>query len=169
MKIVVIGYSGAGKSTLARELGLRFVCEVLHLDSINFISGWRERDRKEALALVSAFMARDSWIIDGNYSGFLQEQRLEEADQILFLDFSRWDCLRRVWKRYRTYRGRTREELPEGCVEKLDREFLRWVLWEGRTPRKREDYRRILERYPGKTVVLRNQRDIDRYLEVLPC
>lgn len=56
MKIAVIGYSGAGKSTLARELGLRFVCEVLRLDSINFISGWRERDRKEALALVSAFM-----------------------------------------------------------------------------------------------------------------
>lgn len=54
-------------------------------------------------------------------------------------------------------------------MEKLDREFLRWVLWEGRTSRKREDYRRILERYPGKTVVLRNQRDIDRYLEVLPC
>lgn len=83
MKIAVLGYSGAGKSTLSRELGKRYGCPVLHLDQVQFEAGWIERDRGEALSQVEQFMSQESWVIDGNYSAFLQERRLEEADCVI--------------------------------------------------------------------------------------
>ena len=169
MKIAVIGYSGAGKSTLARELGRRDGCPVLHLDQGQFTAGWAERDRGEALAMVEKFMELDDWIIDGNYGAFYQERRLAEADRILFLNFGRWDCLFRVLRRARRFRGRTRPDMAGGCTEKLDWAFVRWVLWEGRTSDRRRHYRRIAEAWPEKIVVLRNQRQLDRYWEGTPC
>ena len=88
MKIAVIGYSGSGKSTLSRQLGEVYGIPVLHLDTVQFCADWQERDREEARAMVAAFMQRDAWVIDGNYRGFFQEERLGQADRILFLNVS---------------------------------------------------------------------------------
>ncbi len=166
MKIAVLGYSGAGKSALARELGKRCGCPVLHLDQVQFEAGWRERDRGEALALVERFMSQESWVIDGNYAAFLQGRRLEEADRIILLCLNRFSCLVRAVKRYLIYRGRTREDMAEDCPEKLDPEFLVWLLWKGRD---KAFYSAVASRYPHKTVVLNDQRAINRFLEGLSC
>ena len=48
MKIAVIGYSGSGKSTTADILGQKLNRPVLHLDRVNFLPGWQERDRRES-------------------------------------------------------------------------------------------------------------------------
>jgi adenylate kinase family enzyme len=69
------------------------------------------------------------WVIDGNFTSLLYERRMEEADKILLLSFSRLTCLHRIIKRYRTWRGRTRPSSGEGCEEKLDLPFLKWVLF----------------------------------------
>lgn len=164
MKIAVIGYSGAGKSTLARALGEKYSIPVLHFDRVHWAPGWQERDREEARKLVHAFMERPEWVMDGNYTKFEYERRMAEADKIIFLDFSRLDCFWRAWKRYFRYRGKTRADMGEGCPEKMDPEFVGWILWKGRTRKKRGEYRRVLDRYPNKTVVLKSQKEIDRYL-----
>lgn len=169
MKIAVMGWSGAGKSTLARALGEHFGSPVLHLDRVQYIENWQERDTEEALGMVQDFMARPSWIIDGNYTGFLQERRLEEADCIVFLDFPRLVCFRRAWRRYRRFRGRTREDMADGCSEKFDLEFMGWLLWKGRTRRRRARFQQALAPYPEKTVVLCSQKRIDAYWEGLLC
>ncbi len=164
MKIAVMGYSGAGKSTLARALGKVYGCPVLHLDTVQFTPGWAERDREEARALVAAFMEQGSWVIDGNYHGFYQDRRLAEADRIIFLNFSRFTCLRQAVRRYLTWHGKTREDMADGCLEKMDAEFVWWILWEGRSRRRRAHYRGILRQYAEKTVVLKNRKETDRYL-----
>lgn len=164
MKIAVLGYAGSGKSTLARRLGELYGIPVLHLDRVQFTPNWQERDRAEALALVRKFMDQPQWVIDGNYAKFEQERRLKEADQIVFLNFSRLNCLFRAYKRYFTFRGRTRPDQADGCDEKMDLEFVWWLLWEGRTRQRREKFQRILETYPQKTVVLKNQKGLDRFL-----
>jgi hypothetical protein len=46
----------------------------------------------------------DRWIMDGNYSGSL-DIRLERADTVIILVFSRWRCLVRVLRRWWTNRG----------------------------------------------------------------
>ena len=169
MKIAVIGYSGAGKSTLARALGERYGIPVLHFDRVHWAPGWQERDKTEAHQIAHEFMEQSDWVIDGNYTKYEYRRRMAEADAIIFLNFPRLNCFVRAWKRYFHYRGRTREDMTEGCPEKMDPEFMRWILWEGRTRKKKENYQQIVRQYSEKTVVLRSQKEIDRFLEGLSC
>lgn len=167
MKIAVLGYSGAGKSTLARTLGERYQIPVLHLDRVQFTPGWEERDREEARRMVHSFMENPEWVIDGTYSKFEYERRLQEADQIIFLNFSRFTCFFRALRRYRTFRGKHRPDMADGCNEKMDLEFVWWLLWAGRTRKKREKFQRVLDAYPQKTLALKNQKELDRFLSGL--
>lgn len=164
MKISVLGYSGSGKSTLARMLGEKYGAEVLHFDAIHWLPGWQMNTKEEKLRLTEEFLnSHDSWIIDGNYSKFFFERRLLESDEIVMLLFGRFSCLIRVIKRYFKYKGKTRPDMGAGCDEKLDREFIKWVLWEGRTKEKRAKFKAIAEKYPEKVTVIKNQRQLDRY------
>ncbi len=168
MKAAVIGYSGSGKSTLARELGKRYGAEVLHLDAVHFLSDWQERETAEKQKLVDDFLnSHDDWVIDGNYTSLSYERRMEEADKIVVMLFGRFDCLRRVARRYRKYKNRTRPDMAAGCNEKLDAEFVSWVLWKGRKKAARDRYANLQKQYPDKTVVLRNQRQLDAFLKSL--
>ncbi len=162
MKIAVLGYSGAGKSTLARALASALDIPCLHLDQVHWLPGWTERAREESRQMVKDFLDQNSsWVIDGNYKSFCYEQRLEQADHIVFLNFPRLRCLWRAWRRSIRYRDRTREDMGEGCVEKFDWEFIRWILWEGR--RKPLD----LSRHGAKLTVCGNARDVTRFLSSL--
>lgn len=168
MKIAIIGYSGSGKSTLAEKIGSRYGAEVLHLDTVQFMPGWEIRPAEEQEGIVSEFMAsHTAWVIDGNYSKLLYERRMEEADIIIELVFGRISCLCRVVRRYLKYRNRTRPDMAAGCSEKLDREFIMWVLRDGRTSGTRARYRNVASKYRDKTVILRNQRQTNRYLKTL--
>lgn len=168
MKIAVIGYSGSGKSTLAKRLGELYGVPVLHLDSVEFLPNWEKRELSEKQRIVGDFM-RDNkdWVIDGNYSKLFRAERLEQADMIVMLLFDRFNCLWRVIKRYRSFKGRTRPDIGDGCNEKLDAEFVWWILHEGRTKSKKAGYKAIREKYPDKVTVLRNQRQLDEFLRQL--
>lgn len=166
MKIAVMGYSGSGKSTLAQALGARYGVDVLHLDTVQFLPGWVIREEVEKERMVRSFLdARGSagWVVDGNYSKLSFQRRLEEADLIVLLLFNRFAALGRVVRRYLAYRGRYRPDMAEGCPEKLDAEFAWWVLHKGRDRRGRALWRQIKARYPEKTVILKNQREIDAF------
>lgn len=165
MKIAIIGYSGAGKSTLAHKLGAFYHCEVLHLDSVHFASDWAERTDDEMITDVRRFLEKENWIIDGNYSSILYQQRMDEADQIVIMKFNRFYCLWRAYKRYQTYRGRVRPDMADGCYEKFDWEFIRWILWEGRSGKARKRYQTVAADYAHKTIVLKNQTQLDRFLK----
>lgn len=125
-RILVLGSGGAGKSTLARVLGERLGLEVIHLDAWYWKPGWVETPAAEWEACVADLVARDVWIMDGNYSQTLP-LRLAAADGVIFLDLPVWICLWRVfWRAYR-HRGSTRPDMAPHCAEKLDLAFLRWV------------------------------------------
>ena len=161
-----MGYSGSGKSTLAEELGKHYFCDVLHFDAVHFYDNWREREKDEQTKIVSEFMdTHSSWIIDGNYSKILFERRLSESDLIIMMHFSRFDCLLRVIKRYIKYRGRTRPDMGKGCEEKLDFEFVRWILFDGRSKAIKERDARVFSEYHDKCIALKTQRDIDKFKE----
>lgn len=164
MKIAVIGYSGSGKSTLAATLGKQLSIPVLHLDAINFEAGWAERNREEAKALVADFLQHESWIIDGNYGELYFNERLTDADRIILFQFSRVRCLIRVLRRYQMYKGQTRPDLAENCPEKIDAEFLFWVLFKGRSRRRRNHFKQIAQQYADKAVVLKSPRAVKQFL-----
>ncbi|MHC5248283.1 P-loop NTPase family protein [Enterococcus sp. LJL90] len=165
MKIQIVGYSGSGKSTLASYLAERKKLPLLFLDSVQFTQNWQERDFEEKEALVQSFMQQSAWIIDGNYQTLFFEERIAAADQIIIMTFSRLAALWRVFKRYLTYRGKTRPSMAEGNLEKLDWEFIWWVLYQGRTKERRQMFTDIQQAYPQKVVLIKNQRQLDAFYQ----
>ena len=165
MKIAVIGYSGSGKSTVAETLAKRYDIPLLHLDKVHWLPGWQERKNEEGQAMVEAFLNDNSdWVIDGNYSRYHYERRLAEADQIILMQLPRLQCLFRAWKRAIKYKNKSRSSITEGCPEKLDGEFIAWILWKGRRKKNREAFRAIARQYQDKTIRLCSQRAIDRFM-----
>lgn len=165
MKIAILGYSGSGKSTLARKLSIYYDIPVLFLDTINFLPNWIERDKEEGRKIVKQFMENTSWVIDGNYSDFLQRERLEQADKIIFLKFPRRICIYRAFNRYLKYKNTTREDMANGCIEKFDLEFIWWILYGGRTMKKLKEYKKMENEFKDKIVVLRNPREVISFLK----
>ena len=164
MKIAVIGYCGSGKSTLAKRLADRIGCEPLYLDTVNFLPNWQERDRESAREIVRKTMEHENWVIDGNYQSLLREERLKDADEIVFMNYPRLLCLHRAFKRYRAFRGGTRESAADGCIERMNAEFVWWILCQGRTRARVRGYQAVVSQYPEKTVVIRNDRELNAYL-----
>jgi len=64
--------------------------------------------------------------MDGSYFSSLS-LRLLRADTVFYLDYPTHVCLRRVLQRIATGHGRDRPDCAEGCPERLDWEFLRYV------------------------------------------
>lgn len=168
MRIAVIGHSGSGKSTMARTLGERYGAEVLHLDRVHWLPGWVERDTESEMGMVEDFLdSHDAWVIDGNYANVLFERRMEEADLIVEMLFGVLPCYLGVWRRFFRCRREPRPDMTEGCPERINLEFTKWVFRDGRTARKLERFHRVAERYPEKTVILRSRRAERRFLRSL--
>ena len=165
MKIAILGNSGSGKSTLAKQLAEIYKIQLLFLDTIQFESDWKERDFDESRKLVAAFMKQDSWVIDGNYTKFFQTERLLAVDQIIYMDFPRRVCLYRVLKRYFEFKNKSRDSISNGCIEKIDFEFIWWILHEGRTRSQRDHYKKMIEDYKDKIIVLKNKKQVDAFLQ----
>ncbi|MDJ0589154.1 MAG: DNA topology modulation protein [Pleurocapsa sp. MO_226.B13] len=125
-RVVIIGSCGAGKSTLSKALGKKLNLPVIHLDSYYWQPGWQASDRQEWEKIQQELIRGDFWIIDGNY-GSTMDIRLAAADTIIWLDFNRYLCLRRVFKRSLQYFGKVRSDMATGCPERLNWEFLHYV------------------------------------------
>ncbi len=127
-KILIIGSSGAGKSTFALRLHKLTGIETIHLDKVYWQPNWVETPKDEWEKTIENLVKKDSWIMDGNYSGTL-EIRIYFCDTVIFLDLPRTTCVRRVIKRSLFYKGSSRPDMAEGCAEKIDLEFLKFLKW----------------------------------------
>lgn len=164
-RIMIIGFSGGGKSTAAAELGRKLGIKPLHFDSIHWLPGWVENTRDNERSIVAEYMKNDRWIIEGNYARVLWHERIEQCDTLVFIDVNRITCLKNVVLRYLKHRGRTRPDMGEGCNEKLDLEFIRWVLYEGRRKRSRYiDVARFARELNKRVYILKNRKQINKWL-----
>lgn len=167
---MIIGFSGAGKSTLAKIIADKIDCEATHLDSLHWLPNWVENTPENERTLLASVLENEKWVIDGNYSKVLYNERMNDADTIIFLDFNRFLCLYRVSKRYFKYRGKNRPDMGEGCDEKLDFEFLSWVLHRGRKSKMRKKRLKQLKQLeteqPEKNIyILRTPKQVERFLK----
>jgi adenylate kinase family enzyme len=149
---MIIGCSGAGKSTLARQLGQVTGLPVIHLDGEYWKPGWTAPDTLEWLSRITALVNQPAWIIDGNYTRTLP-LRIAAADTVVFFDFPRFLCMWRVISRSIFWYGRKRPDMADGCPERVDWGFLRYVWRWQRDSRPRA--LAALESFSGKLIVLR--------------
>ena len=162
-RIVIIGCGGAGKSTLARQLGEKLNIPVVHLDKLWWKPDWVESSREEFDAKLAEELAKPRWIMDGNFNRTMPE-RIARCDTLIYLDFNRVACLMGVLKRVLTTYGTVRPDMPEGCPERFDREFLKWVWNFNRN--NREKTWAQLEKLPAeKVMILKNRREVRRFLQ----
>jgi adenylate kinase family enzyme len=125
-RVLVVGCPGAGKNTFARRLGATLGLPVIHLDFHYWRPGWQLPDLAAWREQVTALVAPPAWVIDGNYANTF-DIRMPRADSVVWLDYPRAVCMRRVLRRVIKGYGHTRADLPPGCSEKFDLEFLRYV------------------------------------------
>lgn len=162
-RILVIGSGGSGKSTVATRLGALLGLEVTHLDKLFWRPGWSRPAPDEWLQTVTDLTDRDSWILDGNYSGTL-DLRFQKCDTVVFLDLSRWLCLWRIVMRMLRYRNSRRPDMAERCSEKLDLEFVLWV-WNYPRRTKPKVVKLLREQGAGKKIVwLRSRGDVEKFI-----
>ena len=67
-RALVIGSPGSGKSTLTRALHEKTGLPVVHLDLLYWRADKTTLTREEFVPLLQAELAKDEWIVDGNFS-----------------------------------------------------------------------------------------------------
>ena len=161
---MIIGCGGSGKTTLALQLGEKLSLPVFHLDQLFWKPGWQRTPTDEWHALQNELFAPDKdWIMDG-YSSDTLLTRLSVADTIIFLDLPTLTCLTGAIRRYLKYRGQNRPDMGEGCFEKLDWGYLRWITTY--RIRQRPKILSYLELHPEKRVItLRSRSAVKRFLQ----
>lgn len=165
-RVVVVGASCSGKTTLARQLSRALGAPHIELDAIHWKPNWQSRPAEEFRQLVSEAVARERWVVDGNYS-VSRDIVWARATAIVWLNFSfrvvLWRALYRT-----TRRVISREELFSGNRETVRQAFLSRdsiILWATTTyRRRRRAYRRILDEgaFPHVRIIeLRNPAEAD--------
>jgi len=164
-RVAIVGPGGAGKSTFARALGERTGLPVVHLDRLFWKPGWVETPRDEWRQRQSELFAADRWIADGNYGGTFDE-RFARADTVIIVARSRLACVASAVGR--TARNLGRPVQAEGCPERFELAFYRWIWNYERDGQPRLDA--ALRRHDHLDVAeLTTRRSMSRFLErVIP-
>ena len=163
-RVLVMGSSGSGKSTFARRLsdvtGLPFVS----LDALFWKPGWVESDKAEFRERVTKAARQPRWIMDGNFTSHLVELRRDACDTVIWFDLPRRICMLGIVTRVATSYGRVRPEMGEGCPEKIDFKFLRYV-WTFRAKQRPKLLAYFVRLRPDQAFITFTDRaQADRYL-----
>ncbi len=158
MKIAVLGYAGSGKTFLSDFLAEKKNIHVLHLDEIKWDKEWKSVDDSVVLPIVTDFMGKDDWIIDGYYSYLMIDKRLQDADKIVLLLLPRLTCFFRALKR-------TLSRRKDGYKNDMNLWFVNFLLFGCRNKERRNYYAEISEKYKDKTVVLKTKRQVEDFMK----
>lgn len=164
-RIAVIGCPGSGKTTFSKRLGEILSREVVHLDKILWKPNWEMPPYDERVKIHDGIIFRSEWIIDGMWKSHLSD-RLSRATLVIFLDYKRRVSFSRALKRRLKFRGKQRDDIADGCLEKLDGYFVKYI-WTFRR-KARPQIVRMLENGGGFTwVALKDPKQTENFLRQL--
>jgi adenylate kinase family enzyme len=164
-----MGGCGSGKTVLSKKIVEKFHVPYLDLDRLWFESGGNsikpnnpnEKDLVSQIRLnkVTAFIAQDSWISDGDFS-VAQVETAQIADTIVFLDIP---LTIRLWNHLcRTFMRRDRHPEVSFCGDLLS---VRKLIVRARKLRPKIDA--LLAEHKDKVVILKNRRQIEKFFLTL--
>ena len=145
-KVVVIGCPGSGKSTFSRALHNKIGIPLYYLDMMYWNADKTTVENSVFLGRLSDVLAKDEWIIDGNY-GSTMELRMASCDTVIFLDYPLDVCLDGIKER----RGKPRDDMPWIETEE-DAEFIEFV--KSYNERQKNQVLELLEKYSDKNIIV---------------
>lgn len=165
-RVMIIGCAGSGKTTMAKEISRLIGSPAVHMDKLLWTSdgwNWIKRTDLEIRTDIKHAAAKDRWVFEGDsYSN--ADLRMARADTLIFLDMPTTTCLYRVIKRMIMTYNKPRDDLADGCRERLDSGFLKWIF-NYRTS-SRPKALRLIKDAPNSVSVhhLKNVADVARFL-----
>ena len=123
-RILVVGPPGSGKTTTAAEIARRTGTPHVEFDALYWEPNWTVAEPEVFRARITAAVAGERGIVDGNYFSSSHDITWPRADTIVWLDLPRLTTVRRVvWRTgSRAVRG---TELWSGNRESLRMMFKR--------------------------------------------
>ena len=156
-KVIVIGCPGSGKSTFARALHNKTGIPLYHLDMMYWNADKTTVEKSVFLERLSVVLAKDEWIIDGNY-GSTMELRMAACDTVIFLDYPLDVCLDGIKER----RGKPRSDMPWIETEE-DAEFIEFI--KKYNEQQKPKVLGLLEKYSDKNIIIfKNREQADAFL-----
>lgn len=134
---------------------------VVHLDKLWWLPDWQTRNENEFDELLLRELSAPSWIIEGNFVRTFA-LRLEYADFCIFLDYPIELCLKSVYERAEKYRGQSRPDITDGCIEHVDAEFEQWIRNYGKDVK--PNMLSILEKSKVPYIVFKSREQADEWL-----
>ncbi|HBH6834263.1 TPA: topology modulation family protein [Enterococcus faecium] len=133
---------------------------------------FRIQAKKWFLQEQQSFMVSNpSWIVEGNYTSTLEE-RIKEADKIIWLKVPRYLAIYRVvWRSLkRKINKKSRPDMPESFSEKLNRKYLEFLsfIWhfDGNNEPKIQQLIQVANAR-NKLIILKTRREKQEFLTKL--
>ena len=150
-RVIVIGCPGSGKSTVSRALHNKTGIPLYHLDMMYWNADKTTVEKSVFLERLSAVLAKDEWIIDGNY-GSTMELRMAACDTVIFLDYPLDVCLDGIKERC----GKPRSDMPWIETEE-DAEFIEFI--KNYNEQQKPKVLELLEKYSDRNVIILESRE----------
>lgn len=168
-KILIFGNAGVGKTTLSRKLSEKLDIPYLHIDSLYWQKNWLSTPQDIFYDKLKNYIdLHPNFVMDGNYlSSKILDLRLAHADTIIFLDYPTQIALNGIKHREKIYQGRWRTDMAEGCIEKIDQEFLNYVIQFNQT--RKPTILSIIQKQALKkhTFIFTSRQSLNHFIETL--
>lgn len=164
-KIYILGSVASGKTTLAKNLSIKTNIKHYELDSIIFDDSKKsnkKRSIEEQEKIINKINQKGSWIIEGTYRKSCHSV-LDFAEYIIWLDPPM------ILRKIRILTRFIKQKLYiEKCNYQVNYVMLKSMYkWTKNFEQKREELENLLNNYENKLIIIKNSKQIKKFLEKL--